>query len=78
MTKMNIQSKHKQTHKHGEQTYDCPGGERERMGMDWEFGVTRYKLLHLEWRSNKILLYSTGNSHDRNPVSCDRTCWKII
>ena len=29
-------------------------------GMDWEFGVSRGKLLHLEWISNEILLYSTG------------------
>ena len=34
------------------------GGER---GMDWEFGVNRCKLLPLEWISNEILLYSTGN-----------------
>ena len=30
-------------------------------GMDWEFGVSRHKLLYLEWISNEILLYSTGN-----------------
>ena len=30
-------------------------------GMDWEFGVNRCKLLPLEWISNEILLYSTGN-----------------
>ena len=29
--------------------------------MDWEFGVSGYKLLHLERISNKFLLYSTGN-----------------
>ena len=29
--------------------------------MDWEFGVNRCKLLHLEWISNEILLCSTGN-----------------
>ena len=29
--------------------------------MDWEFGVSRCKLLHLEWICNEILLYSTGN-----------------
>ena len=31
-------------------------------GKDWESGVNRYKLSHLKWISNKILLYSTGNS----------------
>ena len=30
-------------------------------GMDWESGVNRCALLHLEWISNEILLYSTGN-----------------
>ena len=29
--------------------------------MDWEFGVGRCKLLHLEWISKEVLLYSTGN-----------------
>ena len=29
--------------------------------MDWEFGVSRCKLLYIEWISNKVLLYSTGN-----------------
>ena len=28
--------------------------------MDWEFGVGRCKLSHVEW-INKVLLYSTGN-----------------
>ena len=26
-------------------------------GMDWEFGVSRCKLLHLEWIGNEIPLY---------------------
>ena len=30
-------------------------------GIDWEFGVSRCKLLHLEWISNEVLLHSTGN-----------------
>ena len=30
-------------------------------GMDWESGVNRFKLLPLEWISNEILVYSTGN-----------------
>ena len=36
-------------------------GEWGGSGMDWEFGASRCKLLHLEWISNGILLYSTGN-----------------
>ena len=30
------------------------GGSR----MDWEFGVSRCKLFHLEWISNVILLFT--------------------
>ena len=30
-------------------------------GLDWEFGVSRFKLLHLAWISNEILLYGTVN-----------------
>ena len=29
--------------------------------MDWEFGVSRCKLLYIEWINNKVLVYSTGN-----------------
>ena len=29
--------------------------------MDWEFGISRCKLLYIEWINNKVLLYSTGN-----------------
>ena len=30
-------------------------------GMDGEFGVGGCKLLHLEWISHEVLLYSRGN-----------------
>ena len=33
---------------------------RHRGGRDWEFGISRYELLHIGWLS-KVLLYSTGN-----------------
>ena len=36
-------------------------GEEGGSGMDGEFGVRRYKLLHSEWLSSKVLLYSMGN-----------------
>ena len=29
--------------------------------MNWESGVSRCKLLHLEWISSEVLLYSTAN-----------------
>ena len=39
-----------------EQACGCHGG-----GKDWEFGISRCKLVYTEWINNKILLYSTGN-----------------
>ena len=39
------------------------GGGNE---TDWEFGVNRCKLLHVEWIDNKVLQYSTGN-HIQSP-----------
>ena len=29
--------------------------------MNWEFGISRYKLLYRKQINNKVLLYSTGN-----------------
>ena len=29
--------------------------------MDWELGISRYKLLHIGWISNKVLQYSMEN-----------------
>jgi len=46
----------KANHGHGEQTCVAKG---EWDGL--EFGVNRCKLLPLEWISNEILLYSSGN-----------------
>ena len=40
--------KQKKTHRHREQTCGCQGGGG---GMDLEFGVSRCKLLHVEWMS---------------------------
>ena len=36
-------------------------GERVGGGMEWEVGVSRCKLLYMEWINNKVLLYSTEN-----------------
>ena len=35
--------------------------ERGGRGLDWEFGISRYKLLHIGWINDRVLLYSTGN-----------------
>ena len=31
------------------------------VAKDWEFGISRFRLSHVEWISNKVLQYSTGN-----------------
>ena len=36
-------------------------GENGGSRMDWEFGVSRCKLSHLERMSNEVPLYSTEN-----------------
>ena len=50
-----------------EQESWLPGGEEGGGGMEWEFGVRRYKFLYMEWINNKILLYST-RSYTQYPV----------
>ena len=30
-------------------------------GRDWEVGVSRCRLLHIEWTNNKVLLCSPGD-----------------
>ena len=39
-----------------------PSGEGVGGGMECEVGVSRCKLLYIEWINNKVLLYSTENS----------------
>ena len=56
---MNLSMKQKQTHKHREQTCGCRGWGGG--GMDWEFGISRRKLLYIQWINNKVLLYGTEN-----------------
>ena len=59
MAQMNLSTEQEQTHRHREQTCGCQEAEGRR--MDWELGVSRRTRLHLEWRSNEVLLCSTGN-----------------
>ena len=62
MAQMNLSVK--QTYRQREQTCGCQHqgvGWGGGGGMEWEFGVSRHKLLYTEWINNKVLLYSTGN-----------------
>ena len=62
MAQIDLSTENKQTHGHGEQICDYQTGGG-RSGMDWKFGVSRSKVLHLKWISKEILLYSTGNTN---------------
>ena len=57
---MNLSTKQKWTHRPGEQICGCQGGGRREWDGQ-EFGVSKCELLHLEWISNDVLLYSTEN-----------------
>ena len=61
---MDLSTKQKQPHRHGEQI--C-GRQEGRSGMDWEFGLKRCQLLHLEWISNDTW------HRELYPISWDRT-----
>ena len=47
MAQKNLSTEQKWSHGHREQTCVCQGGGGGS-GVDWEFGVSRCKLLHLE------------------------------
>ena len=48
--------KPKQTRRHRGHACGCQAGRKDR-----ESGVSRCKVLHIGWISNKVLFYSTGN-----------------
>ena len=60
MAQVNLTTKQKQTHRSREQTCGCQGGG-EGNGMDGSLGLSRCKLLLLEWIISEVLLYSPGN-----------------
>ena len=56
-------TKQKQIHRLREQTYGCQEWEgRMRTRTVRESGMDMCTVLYLKWISNKVLLYSTGNS----------------
>ena len=46
-------------------------GEGHRKGKDWEFGISRYKLLCIGWISNKVLLIA----QELYSISYDKSCF---
>ena len=68
---MNLPTIQKQTPRYSVQTCGCKGGGGGNV-MDWKFGVSRCKLLHLECISNEVLLYITGNYIQSLGIEHDR------
>ena len=58
MAQMNLSTKQKQI-MDMESRLVVTSGDGVGSGMDWELRVDRCKLLHLQWISNGVLLYST-------------------
>ena len=56
-----IASRIESHHKYREQIYGCQGEVGDKR-IDWEFGISRCKLFHIEWINKKVLLYSTGDN----------------
>ena len=52
---------HPRSHLRGRALFPQSQLERDEEGTDWEFGISRCRLLYVEWINNKVLLYSTGN-----------------
>ena len=58
---MNLSMKQKQTHRHREHWW-LPRGKSNREGMDWESGISRYKLYiythtHIYIKLNHFAVY---------------------
>ena len=57
MAQMNLSRKQKQTQDTENKLMVIKAGWGSGWrGMDWELGVSRYKLSHIEWVDNKVLL----------------------
>ena len=67
MMQMNLPTKDKQTHRHRGSTCGR-GGEG---GNNWEFGISRCKLLFKEWINNKVLLHSARNCIQHPVTNCN-------
>ena len=48
--------------------------DRTEGGREWAFGISRCKLVYIEWLNSKVLLYCPGNS----TVLCNDLCGKRL
>ena len=61
MIQVNLSVKQKQTHRQRTNRLVVDKGKEGCRGEYWELGISRCKLLYIEWINNKVLLYSTLN-----------------
>ena len=61
---MNISMKQKQNHGHRENIGGSQGGTGSGGGMDWEFGISRYKLVYIEGINNRSYCIAQGTIFD--------------
>ena len=60
MTQVNLSMKQKQPHRHRKQTCDCQGEDGDRGRMSLEFGVSRCKLIYMEWVTTRSYCIAQG------------------
>ena len=61
MTQMNLSTKQKQTHRHREQTCGHQGmADGVGGGMEWESGISKCKLLYIEWINTRSYCIARG------------------
>ena len=68
MTQMNLSTKQKETHSI-ENRLVVAKGEGGGGGKDWEFGVSRCKLVYIGRINNKVL---TAEHRELYSISCDK------
>ena len=57
--------------RHREETCGCQG-EGRRGGKNWEYMISRCKLLYIGWINNKVVLYRTGDYIQYPRINCNR------
>ena len=68
MVPMNFYANQKQIHRCRKQAFSYQRGKGQG-GMNWEFGPDIYTLLYIKQRTDKDLLYGTGNSTQDSVVT---------
>ena len=49
-----------------------PKGKEAEVGINQEFGISRYKVLYIKYINNKVLQYSTGNYIQHSVINHNR------